>query len=119
MPSLQGCMPCIFVILMVTSTSMQTRVLIVADFRDLVFSCCYFYAMCSCCFREIYAFFEHDQSGCFEHMDFLYPSMLLFVIMECHSLSQSSSTFAIKCYWQIVYMLFDFAKLVVVDPCMI
>ena len=38
MPSLQGCMPCIFVISVVTSTSMQTRLRNVSDFRDLVIS---------------------------------------------------------------------------------
>ena len=32
MPSLQGCMPCIFVINVVTRTSMQTRLRDVADF---------------------------------------------------------------------------------------
>ena len=37
MPSLQGCMPCIFVINVVTSTSMQSSSLDVADFRDLEF----------------------------------------------------------------------------------
>ena len=36
MPSLQGCMPCSFVISVVTSTSMQTRLRDVSDFRDLV-----------------------------------------------------------------------------------
>ena len=38
MPSFQWCMPCIFVISVVTSTSMQTRLRDVSDFRDLVFS---------------------------------------------------------------------------------
>ena len=38
MPSLQGCMPCIFVIYVVSSTSMQTRLRDVSVFRDLVFS---------------------------------------------------------------------------------
>ena len=38
MPSLQTCMPCIFVIYVVTSTSMQTRLRDVSDFRDLVIS---------------------------------------------------------------------------------
>ena len=38
MPSLQGCMPCIFVISVVTSTSMQSRLRNVSDFRDLVIS---------------------------------------------------------------------------------
>ena len=37
MPYLQGCMPCIFVILVVTSTSMQSSLLNDADFRDLEF----------------------------------------------------------------------------------
>ena len=37
MPSFQWSMPCIFVISVVTSTSMQTRLRDVSDFRDLVF----------------------------------------------------------------------------------
>ena len=36
MPSLQRCMPCIFVIYVVTSTSMQTRLRDVSVFRDSV-----------------------------------------------------------------------------------
>ena len=44
--------------------------------------------------------------------------MPLFAIMEHPSLSQSSSTFAIKCSRQIVNMFSDFAKLVVA-PCML
>ena len=41
--------------------------------------------------------------------------MSLCAIMEHPSLSQSSSTFAIKCSWQIVNMFSNFAELVVVD----
>ena len=37
MPSLQGCMPCIFVINVVTSTSMQSSSRDIADFRDFDF----------------------------------------------------------------------------------
>ena len=37
MPSLQGCMPCIFVINVVTSTRMQSSSRDIADFRDLEF----------------------------------------------------------------------------------
>ena len=37
MPSLQGCMPCIFVINVVPSTSMQSSSRDIADFRDLEF----------------------------------------------------------------------------------
>ena len=36
MPSFQGCMPCIFVISVVTSTSMQTRLRNVSEFRDMI-----------------------------------------------------------------------------------
>ena len=38
MPSFQGCMPCIFVISVVTRTSMQTMLRNISDFRDLVIS---------------------------------------------------------------------------------
>ena len=38
MPFLQRCMPCIFVISVVTSTSMQTRLRDVSDFRDSNFT---------------------------------------------------------------------------------
>ena len=38
MPSLQRYMPCIFVVYVVTSTSMQTRLRDVSDFRDFVIS---------------------------------------------------------------------------------
>ena len=38
MPSFQGCMPCSFVVSVVTRTSMQTRPRNVSDFRDLVIS---------------------------------------------------------------------------------
>ena len=37
MPSLQGCMPCVFVIFVVTSTSMQSSSRDIADFRELGF----------------------------------------------------------------------------------
>ena len=36
MPSFQWCSPCIFVISVVASTSMQSRLRNVSDFRDLV-----------------------------------------------------------------------------------
>ena len=38
MPYFQRCMPCIFVISVVTSTSMQSRLRNVSDFRDSDFS---------------------------------------------------------------------------------
>ena len=39
MPSLQGCMPCILAINVVTRTSMQSSSRDVANFRDLEFHC--------------------------------------------------------------------------------
>ena len=39
--------------------------------------------------------------------------------MECHSMTQSCSTFAIKYFWQILNMICNFAKLIVVDPYML
>ena len=63
--SLQGCMPCIFVISVVTSTSMQTRLRDVSIFRDFEFcqvcDCCYFVAMYPSGYREIRASFGHVQ----------------------------------------------------------
>ena len=44
----------------------------------------------------------------------LYPSMPSFAFMAWCSLFLSCSTFAIKCSWQIVYMLINFAWLLVV-----
>ena len=68
MPSLQGCMPCIFVIFVVNSTSMQSSSRDVSDFRDSNFAvcdCCYFLAMYPCGYREIHAYFGDVQEGCF------------------------------------------------------
>ena len=48
-----------------------------------------------------------------------YPSMSLFEIMEYPSITQACSTFVIKCSWEIVYMLFNLAEVVVVDPGML
>ena len=44
---------------------------------------------------------------------------VFFAIMEYPSMTQSCYTFAIKFSWQIVYMLINFAEVVVVDPCML
>ena len=61
MPSLQRCMPCIFVIYVVTSTSMQTRLRDVSVFRDLelcaVFYLLLFYCHVSMCLQWDPCFF--------------------------------------------------------------
>ena len=121
MPSFQWCMPCIFAIFVVTSTSMQTRPRNVSDFRDLVISlslclllfCCHVNLMLQ---RDPCIFWRCSVSMFCIVID---PFLHFFAIMECHSMTQSCSTFAIKYFWQIVYVLFNFAKLVVVDPYMI
>ena len=72
-----------------------------------------------CIHRVIHASFEHVQLGCLGYIVMLYPSMSFFATMEHPSMTQSCSTFAIKCFWQIVYVLINFAEVVVVNPCML
>ena len=67
----------------------------------------------------IRAAFEQDESGCFVDIVVVYTSVYLFAFMEHPSLSQSSSTFAIKCSWQIANLFSDFAEDVAIDPCML
>ena len=123
MPYFQGCMPCIFVISLVTSTSMQTRLRNVSDFRDLVISLS-LWLLLFCCYvsmwlqRDLWSFWRCSvRMFCRYCCNWSIPAF--FAIMECHSMTQSCSTFAIKYFWQIVYVLFNFAKLVVVDPYML
>ena len=55
MPSLQRCMPCIFVIYVVTSTSMETRLRDISDFRDCNFTVCLLLFCCyvSMCLQRV------------------------------------------------------------------
>ena len=117
MSSLQWCMPCIFVINVVTSTSMQTRHHDVADFSP--------------CSAVILMPCKHDAIERSMHILRYFskgvlnnrflpinscPWLQLWSSLACHFrallLLQNVS-------WQIVYMLFNFAKVVVVDPCML
>ena len=116
MSYLQGCLPCIFVINVVTSTSMQTRL------RDnAVFSPCSAVILMPCKHdaiersMHILRYFSKDVLNmwlCYIHSC---PWVQLWSSLSCHFrallLLQNVS-------WQIVYMLFNFAKVVVVDPCM-
>ena len=52
-------------------------------------------------------------------MVMIYPPMVLLEIMECNSMTQSCSTFAMKCSWQIVNLFSDVAEVVAIDPCML
>ena len=117
MSSLQRCLPCIFVINVGTSTSMQTRLRDISDFSP--------------CSAVIVMPCKHDATERSMHILRYFSKDVLNIgllpINSCPCLQLWSS---IACHfrallllqnvsWQIVYMLFNFAKVVVVDPCML
>ena len=115
--SLQRCLPCIFVINVVTSTSMQTRLRDVADFSPcsavILMPCKHDATEIS---MNILRYFSKDVLNirlCSIHPG---PWLQLWSSLACHFrallLLQNVS-------WQIVYMLFNFAEVGVVDPCML
>ena len=117
MSSLQKCLPCIFVINVVTSTSMQTRLCDIADF-----SSCSAVILMPCkldATERSMHILRYFSKGVLNNRLFSIhscPCMQLWSSLACHFrallLLQNVS-------WQIVYMLFNFAKVVVVDPCML
>ena len=117
MPSLQGCMPCICVINVVTRTSMKTRLRDVADFSPcsaVIFMPCKLDATERS--MLILRYFSKDVLNIWCFSIHSCPWLQLWISLACHFcallLLQNVS-------WQIVYMLFNFAKVVVVDPCML
>ena len=117
MSSLQRCLPCIFVINVVTSTSMQTRHRDVADFSP---SSAVILMPC-----------KHDATERSMHiLRYFSKGVLNIWLLSIHSCPclqlWSSLAYHLSALlllqnvsWQIVYMLFNLAKLVVVDPCML
>ena len=117
MPSLHGYMPCIFVINVVTRTSMQTRLRDVADFSP--------------CFAVIFMPYKHDAIERSMHiLRYFSKDVLNIWLSSIHSCPCLQLRSSLACHfrallllqnvsWQIVYMLFNFAKVVVVDPCML
>ena len=116
-PSLQWCLSCIFVVYVVTSTSMQTR------HRDVaVFSPCSVVILVPCKLdatersMHILRYFSKDVLNIWCLSIHSCPGLQLWSSLACLFrallLLQNVS-------WQIVYMLFNFAKVVVVDPCML
>ena len=114
MPSLQTCLPCIFVINVVTSTSMQTRHRDVADFSP-----CSAVILMPCkldATERSMHILRYFSKGVL-NMWLLYihscPCLQLWSSLACHFgallLLQNVS-------WQIVYLLFNLAKLAIVDP---
>ena len=117
MSYLQRCIPCIFVINVVTSTSMQTRHRDVADF-----SLCSAVILMPCKLdatersMRILRYFSKDVLNIWFLSSHSCPCLQLWSSLAFHFcallLLQNVS-------WQIVYMLFNFSKVVVVDPCML
>ena len=117
MSSLHRCLPCIFVISVVTSTSMQTRLRNVAVFSPcsaVILMPCKHYATERS--MLILRYFSKDVLNIWLCSIHSFPCLQLWSSLACHFLAllllQNVS-------WQIVYMLFNFAKVAVVDPCMI
>ena len=110
-------MPCIFVISVVTSTSMQTRHRDVTDFIP-----CSAVILMPCKLdatersMHILRYFSKDVLNMLLLSIHSCPLLQLWSSLEClfHALFLLQNV-----SWQIVYMLFNFAKVVVVDPCML
>ena len=117
MCSLQRCLPCIFVINVVTSTSMQTRHRDIADF-----SSCSTVILMPCkldATERSMHILRHFSKGVLNNWLLSIdpcPCLQLWSSLACHFrallLFQNVSS-------QIVYMLFNLAKLIVVGPCML
>ena len=113
-PYLQRCLPCIFVINVVTSTNMQTSL------RDVaVFSPCSAVILMPCKLdatersMHIWRYFSKDVLNNRVLSIHTCPWLQLWSSLACHFrallLLQNVS-------WQIVYVLFNLAKLAIVDP---
>ena len=110
-------MPCIFVINVMTRTSMQTRLRDVADFSPcsaVIFMPCKLDAIDIS--KHILRYFSKEDFNIWLFHIHSWPCLQLWSSLACHFrallLLQNVS-------WQIVYMLFNSAKVVVVDPCML
>ena len=115
--SLQRCLPCIFVINVVTSTSMQTRPRDVADFSP--------------CSAVILMPCKHDVTERSMHiLRYFSKGVLNIWLLSIHSCLWLQLWSSLACHfralvllqnvsWQIVYMLFNLAEVVVVGPDML
>ena len=117
MSSLQRFLPCIFVINVATSTSMQARHRDVADF--------------SSCSAVILMPCKLDATERSMHiLRYFGKGVLNIWLFSIHSFHCFHLWSSLACHfrallllqnvsWQIVYMLFNFAKVAIVDPCML
>ena len=117
MPSLKWCMPCIFVINVVTSTSVQTRHRDVADFSPcsaVIFMPCKLAATERS--MHILRYFSKGVLNMWLLSIHSWPCLQLWSSLACHL---SALLLLQNVSWQIVYMLFNLAKDAIVDPCML
>ena len=117
MSSLQRCLPCNFVINVVTSTSMQTRLRVNAEF--------------SSCSAVIFMPCKHVATERSMHnLRYFSKGVLEKLFLSIHPWSWLQLWSSIACHfrallllqnvsWQIVYMLFNLAEVVVVGPDML
>ena len=116
MSSLQRCLPCIFVINVVTSTSMQTRLRDIADFSP--------------CSADILMPCKHVATERSMHNLRYFSKGVLKTWLCSNPWSWLKLWSSVACLfrvllllqivsWQIVYMLFNFAGVVVVDAGML
>ena len=117
MSSLRRCLSCIFVINVVTSTRMQTRHRDVADFSP-----------CSAVILMPYKLDATERS--MHILRYFTKGVLNMWLLYIHSCLFLQLWSSLACYfrallllqnvsWQIVYMLFNFAKVAIVNPCML
>ena len=110
-------MPGIFVMNVVTRTSMQTRLRDIADFSP-----CSAVILMPCKFdatersMHILRYFSKGVLNIWLCSIHPCPWLQLWSSLACHF---CALLLLQNVYWQIVYMLFNFAKVVVVDPCML
>ena len=115
--SLQWCLPCIFLINVVTSTSMQTRHRDVADFSPcsaVIFMPCKLDPTERS--MHILRYFSKDVLNIWLLSIHSCPFLQLWSSIACHL---SALRLLQNVSWQIVYLLFNLAKVAIVDPCML
>ena len=116
-PSLQRYLPCIFVINVVTSTSMQTRLRVNADFS-------------SCSAVNLMPCKHVATEKSMHNLRYFSKGVLKTLFCSIHQWSWLKLWSSLACHfrallllqnvsWQIVYMLFNLAEVVVVGPDML
>ena len=117
MPSFQRCYPCIFVICVMSASSLLRRVLDIADFSP-----CSAVILMPCKLdateksMHILRYFSKDVLNIWLLYIHSCPCLQLWGSLACHL---SALLLLQNVSWQIVYLLLNLAKLAIVDPCML